>query len=265
MAALHTRWTHDAAEYLTHAGAFLTAHPVEHSVLLTTAHRMSAEPPGEALWLWVEHHGQVVAAAQQVPSWHAYVSRLPDEAVHGLVERLHEMRPELPGVGGMRADAEAFGRAWRSRTGAHVATAMGQGVYVADAVQHPDGVAGRLRVAEVADVELVQRWSEGFQAELGSEHVPRVDERPRVLSGLAFLWESAGRPVALAAASRPYGNVVRVSLVYTPPEHRRRGYAAACVAAVTGQQLRGATAACSTPTWPTPRPIASTSGSATGA
>lgn len=237
MGSPRVRWTHDAGEYLSHTEAFLTEHPVEHSVLLTTANRMAAEPPGDALWLWVEQNDSVVATAQHVPSWQAYVSRLRDGTVPALVETLHELRPQLPGVGGMRADAEAFARRWRALTGHDATTQLAQGIYVADNVEHPTGVSGRLRRAEMADVELVQRWSEAFQCELGSEHVPRVDERSRVQQGLCFLWEGGARLVSMAAASRAYGGVVRVSLVYTPPEHRRRGYAAACVAAVTEQQL----------------------------
>ena len=37
---------------------------------------------------------------------------------------------------------------------------------------------------------------------------------------------------------------VRVNFVYTPPEHRRRGYATACVARVTEQQLEEGRAFC---------------------
>lgn len=230
--------TPNASEYLRHAGDFLSTRPVEHSVLLTTAHRIADDPPGDAVWLWAEQDGRVVAAVQHVPPWQAYVSLLPDYAVAGLVGVLHELRPQLGGVGGMRPAAEAFARQWAGVAGRRVETALRQGVYVADTVHHPGGVDGRLHRAEESDIEQVQRWSEAFQAEIGTQHVPRVDERPRVLSGLCCLWEDGGGPVSMAAATRAYGGVVRVSLVYTPPVHRRRGYAAACVAAVTELQLR---------------------------
>jgi len=237
MTGLEVRSTDDAAAYLKAVGAFLTAHPIEHSVLLTTAHRHVSEPVGDALWLWVKRNGAVVAAGQHTPPHGAYVSLLPEEAATELARVLHGSRPDLHGVGGMRSSALAFGDAWTAITGGDVTAALERGVYVANAVEHPVGVDGRLRVADVPDVDQVQQWSEAFQAEIGGEHVPHVDERSRVLRGLCFLWEDGGRPVSMAAASPAYGRVVRVSLVYTPPERRRHGYAAACVAAVTARQL----------------------------
>lgn len=229
--------TDDAAGYLERAGDYLRSHPVEHSVLLTTAHRRAGEPSGDALWLWVERDGQVVAAAQHTPPMRAYVSMLPDDTVPALVVVLHEQRPELPGVGGMRAPAEAFAERWCEVTGVGVSNTLAQGVYVADTVHHPAGVAGHLRAADLADLDLVQAWADTFQAELDSRSVPHLDMRPRIAAGQISLWEDAGRPVSVAMVSPAYGGVSRVSLVYTPPEHRRRGYAAACVAAVTQREL----------------------------
>ncbi|MBI0385301.1 GNAT family N-acetyltransferase, partial [Streptomyces albiflaviniger] len=48
------------------------------------------------------------------------------------------------------------------------------------------------------------------------------------------VWELDGRPVACAGISRTIAGMARVSLVYTPPELRGRGYAGAATAAVSG-------------------------------
>lgn len=40
-------------------------------------------------------------------------------------------------------------------------------------------------------------------------------------------------PVSMAGTSGPTPNGIRVNLVYTPPEHRRQGYASSCVAALS--------------------------------
>jgi predicted GNAT family acetyltransferase len=64
-------------------------------------------------------------------------------------------------------------------------------------------------------------------------HVPQLEEG-RVLS-----WEDS-EPAAMAAWSRPMPHAASVNAVYTPPEQRGRGYAAAVVAAVTRGLLDGA-------------------------
>ena len=43
----------------------------------------------------------------------------------------------------------------------------------------------------------------------------------------------------MAAVTRPVARTVRISMVYTPPEHRRNGYAAAVMLAVSRAALGG--------------------------
>jgi predicted GNAT family acetyltransferase len=52
-----------------------------------------------------------------------------------------------------------------------------------------------------------------------------------------FLWEDGGRAVSMVGVSGETPNGIRVAPVYTPPELRGRGYASACVAAVTQAQF----------------------------
>lgn len=72
---------------------------------------------------------------------------------------------------------------------------------------------------------------------------PLVDRR---LAGagderLVLWWtdEPTPRPVSMAATSGPTPNGIRVNAVYTPPAERNRGYASACVAALTERMLDG--------------------------
>src|SRR5205823_5853428 len=60
----------------------------------------------------------------------------------------------------------------------------------------------------------------------------RVDARLDSPLGGLYLWED-GRPVSMAGCGGPTPNGVRVAPVYTPPQHRGRGYASACVAALS--------------------------------
>jgi predicted GNAT family acetyltransferase len=65
----------------------------------------------------------------------------------------------------------------------------------------------------------------------------------RIDYGGLTLWDMHGVPVSLAGFNRPAGGTIRVGPVYTPPEHRRRGYGAAVTADVSRVALdSGATA-----------------------
>jgi predicted GNAT family acetyltransferase len=47
------------------------------------------------------------------------------------------------------------------------------------------------------------------------------------------VWEQRAEAVSMAISREPVQGVVRLSGVYTPPEKRKRGYAAACVHALS--------------------------------
>jgi predicted GNAT family acetyltransferase len=59
----------------------------------------------------------------------------------------------------------------------------------------------------------------------------------RIDAGLLFVWEAGNVVVSMAAINVAQGGISRVQLVYTPPQHRRRGFASACVAALTAREL----------------------------
>jgi predicted GNAT family acetyltransferase len=51
------------------------------------------------------------------------------------------------------------------------------------------------------------------------------------------LWEVEGTPVSMAGYSGSTPNGIRVAPVYTPPENRGKGFAGACVAALSQKLL----------------------------
>jgi RimJ/RimL family protein N-acetyltransferase len=48
-----------------------------------------------------------------------------------------------------------------------------------------------------------------------------------------YVWDLDGRPVSMVTRTIAVAGTARISFVYTPPEHRCRGYAGACTAAVS--------------------------------
>jgi RimJ/RimL family protein N-acetyltransferase len=99
---------------------------------------------------------------------------------------------------------------------------------------YPD-VAGAARPVTWEDYDLYAAWFLAFHNEaIPSDPVPTHDQmRKRLAEHKVLFWEVDGRPVSLASSSRGTRNGGGVGLVYTPPEHRRRGYAGAVTAAVS--------------------------------
>jgi RimJ/RimL family protein N-acetyltransferase len=109
---------------------------------------------------------------------------------------------------------------------------------------------GELRRADIdfaADGTLLAGWCEAFEADVGLEAAMRKPGAERVHDYGNDLWvwcapqddDAAPRPVAMAAVAGDSTLVgaQRISLVYTPPDCRRRGYASAVVHAVTAALL----------------------------
>jgi hypothetical protein len=241
------RYTTDAGEYINRVGVFLRRRPVEHSVLLSTAATRVGEQVvgGESnLWLWVEDDAEVVATAQHTPPHGAYLSTGPAQAMRTLARTLWRLRSGLAGVAGLDNSPQEFATEWSRLGGPQATQAMGQGLYVADAVSIPSGIPGRLRLATDADAPLLRGWADKFWAEAGARSSSDNEIGPRIGARLLFVWEVDGAVVSMAAVNVAQGGVSRVGLVYTPAENRKRGFASVCVASLTARKLTTAGRTC---------------------
>ena len=237
------------AEFLHRAGPWLQTRESEHNLVLGIAGSLAAtggppaqvgSPPGGPPFLATieDGTGEVVAAAVRVPPHHLVVTRAPANALLALAEHLAPVAPEVTGVNGPVEAAEGFAAAWAARTGIAARVVMRLGVYESTRAIQP-GVAGRFRLADAAHLELCVRWRRAFLAEAVPHHPEHGEDRSdetvrRLMAGnQIFLWVDAGEPKSMAVWQRPTPHGVCISAVYTPPEHRRRGHASACVAALT--------------------------------
>src|ERR671932_2648937 len=89
----------------------------------------------------------------------------------------------------------------------------------------------------------MEGWTASTSEIPGGGGVANVQARLASASSGYHVWHD-GRPVSLAGYSGPTPNGIRVGPVYTPPEHRRRGYASACVAALSQLLLDGSRRFC---------------------
>ncbi len=240
----------DIDAFAARALAWVARAPVVNNVLASNAEavrdgRVAYEG---ALWIAVvDRDGQVCGAAMHTPPYDLFVCPMPVDAVDAVARALAGIRPDLPGVAGETATSAQFVTAWQSLTGASVRQTMAQRLYSLESVIRPAKVQGRLRVADSSDRDLLLDWWTAFLIEAVPDHpggdVPGTVDR-LVADEDGFLWETDGKPVCLAAARPPAAGVVRIGPVYTPPEHRRRGYAGACVAEVSQRSLDAGASHC---------------------
>ena len=238
----------DARAYHARAGSFLMEHEACHNLLLGLSAALVHNPErfDEAPYLaTVEREGEVVAAALMTPPNNLVLSRVEDQGALSLIATdLKERYGRLPGLLAPAEVAGAFAEAWRRVSGQQLRRARAERIYQLEEVTPVHGVPGALRRATEADRPLLVEWLAAFHEEaVGGRDARAAAERSlnaRLHSdtGGLYLWED-GRPVSLAGYGGPTPNGVRVGPVYTPPEHRGRGYASACVATLSSRLLAG--------------------------
>ncbi|MFE3676533.1 GNAT family N-acetyltransferase [Streptomyces griseus] len=237
-------FTDDVATFLAAAGASLAARPVEHTVALTVTERLRHAGPHHygggdpVLGWWRGPDGAVAGTLVRTPPHPALLNSLPAGAVGPLAEALGA-GPDLDAVNADRDTAALLAARLPGYR-----TEQEQRLYRLGPRRPPSPAPeGRARAATPADRALLMEWVRGFADATGqskSSAAWLVDEG--TARGALTLWECGGAPVALAGRSRMLAGTVRVTLVYTPPELRGRGYGAA-VTDEAGRAALGAGAA----------------------
>ena len=246
------RLTHSIDAFLDAAGDHLRAEPVLHTVPLTVLERLRLSGPSAfghspPLFGWHESaDGAIDGAFLQTPPHPVLVATLPPGSAGSLVDLLGAEQA-LPGAVNVAAqDETSCLAAWAAARGGAAAVALRTRLFRLGVLVPPEPAPpGAARVADQADRDLLIDWHAAFGAET---HGPvHEDAEGTVTDRLShdglMLWEADGDPVAMAGLTRAVAGVVRVSAVYTPPEHRRRGFGGAATTAASQAALdAGATA-----------------------
>ncbi|MHC5012887.1 MAG: GNAT family N-acetyltransferase [Planctomycetota bacterium] len=233
---------HDGpSAFLVAAGAFLERHEAEHALMLGLAASMTTgerDPAGALFATVTDAAGEPLLAAMRTPPRSLIVSRAEKPAIGALVDDLSVSAPDLPGINGPREPATQFATAWTRRHGGSFRETMGQHLHVVERVESPHPASGAMVPATGDDVPLLAAWARAFSEEAGTWSDGKEEDHVRnwVGYGQLFTWRDPG-VVAMALWQGKTRHGVRIGLVYTPPERRRRGYASNLVAALTRRLL----------------------------
>ena len=213
----------DHEEFATTIENFVAADPMRSTVLATVFADVLAgvrSYPGSS-WLVAEADNEVIGIAMHTPPHRLWLSAMPDAAAEAIAAVMADRAAPgaLPGISGSREAASAAARAWQVlRPDETLTEVRALRSYTLGQLQPPSDVP-----AEEVDLVMpdVQATTAARLAGRGAFHV----------------WEDGGTVVSLAGHSAQVSGMVRVGPVYTPPEHRRRGYGGAVTAATSRHAL----------------------------
>jgi len=195
----------------------------------------------EKYWVAMDRDKAVGVMVQSYQTFPAILSPMEPRVVAAMVNAIAEAGISLPGVNGDAATAASFAGQWTERCKSAATPFQGNRLYeLLEMGESPD-ISGKLRQAALIDRTLIIEWTRAFQAEVGmpesaSDMERRVDRA--LADGQLWLWDDA-ETMSMAVSREAVEGVVRLSGVYTPANKRKRGYAAACVQALS-KHLRDA-------------------------
>jgi predicted GNAT family acetyltransferase len=216
--------TTDTGEILGRLEPVLMADPIRNTVFATV--RSYLRRTGSGGWC---AHSKVALAARSSPG---HPIALTDEwtDVAALAQAIGEL-PDVSGLSGPVPVVEALVDALGRRPGHHIAERL----YRLDRLVEPVGVAGRARLADSADLDLLESWIAPYTIETFGQLPADFDARRLattvVEQSRTWLWlDQQERAVSMAARRLPAAGVSRIGPVYTSPRHRGCGYGSAVTA-----------------------------------
>ena len=228
-----------ANELISLSGAYLEQNESENNLPLGLAYRLVEDPHyyGSELpfLLSMLESGKTVGVAIMTPPHRIILSRISIESriamVH-LIRHLRSLDTQIPGVVGPSTESQVFSYYWTdSVPDISSRLARRSRVFEARKVADVPLSLGKLRFARMDDRPLMARWITAFSEEIGEpvdlDNAKSHAERC-IRSWELYVWD-LGEPVSIVRAGRSTRNGVTINTVYTPPEHRNKGYATSCV------------------------------------
>jgi hypothetical protein len=263
---MELRFYDDPAEFLDVAGVHLAEQPVLSTVMASVASRIRDQLEAGVPWTagvpcWFATFvdgGQVVSSAMRTApfgEYPAYLMPMSDDCAVLLARTLLDRDEPVLGANGALPAVQVFCEEMARATGKRATVGQHTRLFELGELKAPPEVNGRLRPARTDEQDVVTAWYHAFMADADEQagrapgssphESPEPDEmRRRIERGRIFVWEVEGVPVHVTAATDPAFGVSRIGPVYTPGEHRGRGYASRAVYEVSKGLLESGARAC---------------------
>jgi hypothetical protein len=238
-----------AQDFLEAAQPLLMMAEAENNLILGVAQGIARNPSAvdDPYMAAVSDSTGALACAVHIAPFKLLITRANREPIAALAKDVFEAVPRIDGVTGPARSASDFALAWSKLAGMEPTLGMRLRIHETRKVADSDlpRPPGHFREATPADQDLLTAWTEVFVADA---RIPEPVDAARVVADSIarrrlHVWEDR-QPVSMAAWTGRTPNGVRINFVYTPREVRGKGYATACVSALTQQQLAQGSAFC---------------------
>lgn len=222
--------------------AALEADEIRHSLLLSIIRLLRANPGQSGIKTWTL--GAPGACAAQTPGYPIVLGNLSRAECHALAEMMSDT--EYPGVVGT-ADTPLWFSERARQLAVEFSEIIPQQIQALLMTRQVPSVPGIPLQLSPKDFRLLKAWTHAFIREaIPSDPVPSDDALMSDLrSRRHWLWTYEGKPVSMAAIARRTKRAAFINSVYTPPEHRNRGFGEAITAIVVREIFNeGRSAAC---------------------
>ena len=195
----------------------------------------------------IEEDGKLLAFFQMTPPHPLNIIFVDEirieEIIDFFLQNMIELKVHFSSIISLKPWAYKIAEKWESKTDMTHKILMDQGLYRLNKVNETlEQSPGTWRYAEESDSSLIEKWFNLFEKDTGMPISPIENVKKRVAMFLKkreiFIWEDKGKIVSMMKKSRPTKNGVTVSLVYTPKEERKKGYARTLVAAISKELLK---------------------------
>lgn len=234
---------HDVSEFKKESITFLEQNEVENNLPLGILHSLKPEQKPQ-LMATVKRDDEFVLVFLQTHPQQIIISKpsgISEKEIKLLAEQFCGDIQDIPGFIGDKAFILAFIDHMKELRDTQFHIHMNQRLYKLTHVKKEAGKDGKLRLFGREDASLIKEWIIKFCKDTGVEEINEEEAEEKtadiIEKGRLYGWEVNGEVVSMANASRPTNSNIHITLVYTPPEHRKKGYASSCVSALTQLML----------------------------
>jgi len=228
-----------AASFLERCESFLSAEAAKNSLMLGVAYgAKDPQAPACPLLFSVQVEDKVVACAMQSDADKPVILAFTSEGNTDAVAKamVTALPSRLPGMVGPLPGVRTLVEAWCKQHGQRVTTRFEQGIFELTNINYAGfQEIGILEPASEHHYVLICEWIAAFEREVFA-HESFSAEQARAFADNAlrdrslYILHVDSIPRAMAAIARPTPTGASISYVYTPPAHRKRGYASTAVA-----------------------------------